>query len=43
MAADAWRDGDEGTGGKRPNVVAKLSGLGTFMRRNDPDHIQSDR
>ena len=25
---------------KRPNVVAKLSGLGTFIRRNDPDHIQ---
>ena len=23
----------------RPNVVAKLSGLGTFIHRNDADHI----
>jgi predicted TIM-barrel fold metal-dependent hydrolase len=23
----------------RPNVVSKLSALGTFIRRNDPDHI----
>lgn len=23
----------------QPNVVAKLSGLGTFIHRNDPDHI----
>lgn len=23
----------------RPNVVAKLSGLGTFIHRNDPDHV----
>lgn len=23
----------------RPNVVTKLSGLGTFIHRNDPDHI----
>jgi len=22
-----------------PNVVSKLSGLGTFIHRNDPDHI----
>ena len=22
-----------------PNVVAKLSGLGTFLRRNDPEHV----
>jgi predicted TIM-barrel fold metal-dependent hydrolase len=24
---------------KEPNVVAKLSGLGTFIHRNDPAHI----
>jgi predicted TIM-barrel fold metal-dependent hydrolase len=24
---------------KQPNVVSKLSGLGTFLRRNDPSHI----
>jgi predicted TIM-barrel fold metal-dependent hydrolase len=24
---------------RRPNVVSKLSGLGTFLRRNDPAHI----
>jgi predicted TIM-barrel fold metal-dependent hydrolase len=24
---------------KRPNIVSKLSGLGTFIRRNDPAHI----
>ena len=24
---------------RRPNVVAKLSGFGTFLRRNDPDHV----
>jgi predicted TIM-barrel fold metal-dependent hydrolase len=23
----------------RPNVVSKLSGLGTFIHRNDPEHI----
>ncbi|MEM9029513.1 MAG: amidohydrolase family protein [Pseudomonadota bacterium] len=25
---------------KRDNVVTKLSGLGTFVRRNDPEHIR---
>ena len=25
----------------RPNVVCKLSGLGTFIRRNDPEHLAS--
>ena len=24
---------------RRPNVVAKLSGFGTFLRRNDPGHV----
>ena len=24
---------------KQPNVVSKLSGLGTFLRRNEPSHI----
>ena len=24
---------------RRPNVVAKLSGFGTFLRRNDPAHV----
>lgn len=24
---------------RRPNVMAKLSGFGTFLRRNDPDHV----
>ena len=24
---------------RQPNVVAKLSGLGTFLHRNDPAHI----
>lgn len=23
----------------RPNIVSKLSGLGTFLRRNDPAHV----
>jgi len=34
----AWRTGMERLAA-RPNVVCKLSGLGTFLRRNDPEHI----
>jgi predicted TIM-barrel fold metal-dependent hydrolase len=34
----AWRGGMRQLS-SRPNVVAKLSGLGTFIHRNDPDHI----
>jgi len=34
----AWRDGMEKLAAY-PNVVAKLSGLGTFIHRNDPAHI----
>ncbi|MGF1554490.1 MAG: amidohydrolase family protein [Paracoccaceae bacterium] len=34
----AWRAGMERLAA-RPNVATKLSGLGTFVRRNDPDHI----
>jgi predicted TIM-barrel fold metal-dependent hydrolase len=34
----AWRAGMAELA-KRPNVVSKLSGLGTFLRRNDPSHI----
>jgi len=33
-----WRDGMKRLA-DRPNVVTKLSGLGTFIRRNDPTHI----
>lgn len=33
-----WRDGMRRLA-ERPNVVAKLSGLGTFIHRNDPAHI----
>jgi predicted TIM-barrel fold metal-dependent hydrolase len=33
-----WRTGMERLA-RRPNVVAKLSGLGTFIRRNDEAHI----
>ena len=33
-----WRDGMAELA-NRPNVVAKLSGLGTFIHRNDPGHI----
>jgi predicted TIM-barrel fold metal-dependent hydrolase len=25
----------------QPNIVSKLSGLGTFLRKNDPAHIAS--
>jgi len=34
----AWRAGMERLA-RCPNVVAKLSGLGTFIHRNDPAHI----
>jgi predicted TIM-barrel fold metal-dependent hydrolase len=34
----AWRRGMAELA-ERPNVVAKLSGLGTFIHRNDADHI----
>jgi predicted TIM-barrel fold metal-dependent hydrolase len=33
-----WRDGMRALA-DRPNVVAKLSGLGTFIHRNDPAHV----
>ncbi len=33
-----WRDGMRALAA-RPNIVSKLSGLGTFLRRNDPAHI----
>ncbi|MDP2801157.1 MAG: amidohydrolase family protein [Phreatobacter sp.] len=35
---DAWRSGMAMLAA-RPNVVSKLSGLGTFLRRNDPGHV----
>jgi predicted TIM-barrel fold metal-dependent hydrolase len=35
---DEWRDGMTLLA-RRPNVAAKLSGLGTFIRRNDPEHV----
>ncbi len=34
----AWREGLQRLAG-RPNVVSKLSGLGTFIHRNDPTHV----
>jgi predicted TIM-barrel fold metal-dependent hydrolase len=34
----AWRSGMQALAA-RPNVVPKLSGLGTFIHRNDPEHI----
>ncbi|WP_439572814.1 amidohydrolase family protein [Phreatobacter sp.] len=34
----AWRAGMAELA-SRPNVVSKLSGLGTFLRRNDADHV----
>ncbi len=34
----AWRAGMQQLA-DRPNVVCKLSGLGTFLHRNDPEHI----
>ena len=36
----AWREGLR-TLAAEPNVVAKLSGLGTFLHRNDPAHVAS--
>ena len=36
----AWRQGMTRLAA-RPNVVSKLSGLGTFIHRNDPAHIAS--
>jgi predicted TIM-barrel fold metal-dependent hydrolase len=36
---DAWRAGMRRLAAE-PNVVSKLSGLGTFIHRNDPDHIR---
>lgn len=35
---DSWREGMT-TLAEQPNVVSKLSGLGTFIHRNDPAHI----
>ncbi|MBY0362091.1 MAG: amidohydrolase family protein [Phreatobacter sp.] len=35
---EAWRTGMAMLAA-RPNVVSKLSGLGTFLRRNDPGHV----
>lgn len=34
----AWREGMKRLA-DQPNIVAKLSALGTFLRRNDPAHI----
>jgi predicted TIM-barrel fold metal-dependent hydrolase len=34
----AWRAGMENLAA-HPNIVSKLSGLGTFIHRNDPAHI----
>jgi predicted TIM-barrel fold metal-dependent hydrolase len=34
----AWRDGMRRLA-ERPNLTTKLSALGTFLRRNDPQHI----
>ncbi|MBJ3775173.1 amidohydrolase family protein [Acuticoccus mangrovi] len=33
-----WRE-RIGTLARLPNVVCKVSGFGTFLRRNDPDHV----
>ncbi|GLH80003.1 amidohydrolase [Bradyrhizobium sp. SSBR45G] len=35
---EQWRDGMQQLAA-RSNVVSKLSGLGTFIRRNDPAHV----
>jgi predicted TIM-barrel fold metal-dependent hydrolase len=37
-ARETWRDGMRLLAAQ-PNVVAKLSGLGTFIHRNDPEHV----
>ncbi|HEV7339267.1 MAG TPA: amidohydrolase family protein [Bosea sp. (in: a-proteobacteria)] len=34
----AWREG-MALLAAQPNIVSKLSGLGTFLRRNDPEHV----
>ena len=34
-----WEDGMKQLA-EQPNVVCKLSGLGTFIHRNDPDHLE---
>ena len=34
-----WKDG-MGLLAAQPNVVSKLSGFGTFIHKNDPDHIE---
>ena len=34
----AWREGMKRLA-DQPNIIAKLSALGTFLRRNDPAHI----
>jgi predicted TIM-barrel fold metal-dependent hydrolase len=36
---EAWREGMALLAAE-PNVVSKLSGLGTFLRRNDPEHVR---
>ncbi len=35
---DAWREGMRALA-RQPNVVSKLSAFGTFIHRNDPEHI----
>ena len=35
---ERWRDGMRALAGQ-PNIVSKLSGLGTFLRRNDQQHV----
>jgi len=35
---EGWRAGMQALA-KRPNVYSKLSALGTFIHRNDPDHV----
>ena len=35
---ETWREGMRALAA-RPNVVAKLSGFGTFIHRNDPEHV----
>ena len=35
----AWREGMKRLAGER-NIVSKLSGLGTFIHRNDPAHVE---
>ena len=34
----SWRDGLKRLA-DQPNIVSKLSGLGTFIHRNDPAHV----